>query len=225
MEARAPAHAGRCYPLAGLLVAAVGVGAYGLALWLGLPPLAAGMLAVGATLLATGGLHEDGLADFADSFGGWTRERRLAIMRDSRIGAYGVTALVFSIGLRAAALAALPGAGACFAALLAGHALSRGLLPLVMATQPLARGDGLAVHTGKPGAGDLAWAVGLAALVALAALGLGGGVLALLLAVTLTLGLARLARLRLGGYTGDVLGAVQQVVEIAVLLLASVLRS
>src|SRR5262249_10374713 len=102
-------HLGRAswaLPLAGVLVALVGAAAYWLAHAAGLPSLSAGALALTATLLATGCLHEDGLADVADGFGGGaTRERKLAIMRDSRIGSYGTCALILSLLPRASATA------------------------------------------------------------------------------------------------------------------------
>lgn len=213
----------RCYPLVGAALAAFGAGVYWLAGWLGLPVLVSALLVVAAIVIATGALHEDGLADVADGLGGFSRERRLEIMRDSRCGAYGVIALILSIGLRAAALAALPSLASVFAALLAAHALSRSALPLIMLTQPLARSDGLAARTGAPPAASVAWALGLAGVLAILALGLAGGAMAAVLALMISLGVARLARARLGGYTGDVLGAIQQNVEIAVLIFAAAL--
>src|SRR5258707_10971782 len=95
-------------PVVGVAVGLLGAGVYGLAQLLHLPPLPAAVLAVAATLVVTGGLHEDGLADVADGFGGGaTRERKLEIMHDSRIGAYGAAALALSLVLRIAALDAL----------------------------------------------------------------------------------------------------------------------
>ncbi|MBC9180481.1 adenosylcobinamide-GDP ribazoletransferase, partial [Pseudoroseomonas ludipueritiae] len=97
------------YPLVGLGIGAAGGAVMAAGLWLGLPPLVAALWSLAATLLLTGGFHEDGLADTADGFGGGRdRARKLEIMRDSRIGSYGVLALVLALGLRAAALAALP---------------------------------------------------------------------------------------------------------------------
>ncbi len=209
----------RLYPLVGLAVGAAGGAVFWLAAAIGLPPLLAGLIAVAATMLLTGALHEDGLADTADGLGGGgDRARRLEIMGDSRSGSYGVAALILSIGLRAAALAALAAPAAAAGALIAAHAISRACLPAAMATLPLAREDGLAAQAGQPQPGWAWTALALAALVALPVLGLGTGVAALL-AGALAAGLvAWLARVRIGGYTGDVLGAMQQAAETAVLL-------
>jgi adenosylcobinamide-GDP ribazoletransferase len=212
----------RAYPLAGLAVGAVGAAVFALAAGAGVPPLAAGLLAVAATALASGGLHEDGLADVADGLGGGRdRAAKLAIMKDSRTGSYGVLALVLSVGLRAAALAALaepladPLSGAL--ALLAAHAGSRGLLPGLMWALPPARPEGLAGGLGKVSGRLALQALLLGAALALAFGGwtaLAGLATALLLAA----GLGAVARRQIGGYTGDVLGAAQQLAEIAFLL-------
>src|SRR5579883_3399555 len=127
------ARASWVFPVIGAGIGIVGGLAYVVAASLGLPVLAAALIAIGATVLLTGGLHEDGLADVADGFGGGAdRAAKLAIMRDSRSGAFGVLAVVLSVGLRAAALASLGDGGRVTAALVAAHALSRGLLPLVL---------------------------------------------------------------------------------------------
>jgi len=218
------ARATRAMPLAG---AAIGLGGgviYWLSAALGLTPAIAGLLAVAATILMTGALHEDGLADSADGlFAGAEPARRLEIMRDSRIGAYGTLALILSVGLRAAALAALAAPGPAVAALIAAHALARALPPAVMAWAPLARDDGLAVGAGQVET-KYAWtALGIGAAVAVAFLGFGPGLVALLAAGSIGLVAFCLARTRIGGYTGDVLGAIEQLGEIAVLLAAAAL--
>ncbi len=189
---------------------------------LGLPILATALLAVAATLAMTGALHEDGLADTADGLGGADAEQSLAIMRDSRIGTFGVLALILSVGLRAAALAALPDTSIAAGVLIAAHATSRGLLPALMLVLDPARSDGLAASAGKPSptVAGIAAAIGL--VVALLALGVGRGIVAVLLAALAMAALASLARRRLGGYTGDVLGAAQQVGEIVMLLVATI---
>jgi adenosylcobinamide-GDP ribazoletransferase len=121
------------------------------ALWLGLPPGIAAGLALGAGILMTGALHEDGLADCADGFwGGHTAERRLEIMKDSRIGAYGVLALILVIGLKWLALAALIEHGALWAAVLVPACSAGAAMAWVMASLPFAREDGLARHVGRP---------------------------------------------------------------------------
>jgi adenosylcobinamide-GDP ribazoletransferase len=187
--------------------------------WLGLPPLVSSSLAVAVTMLVTGALHEDGLADTADGLGGGTLERKLEIMRDSRIGTYGVAALLFSVLLRVAALAALPPA-AGFAALIAAHAAGRALMPYLLATSPSARADGLSAGIGT-----------VSERTALTALAIGAAALLLLgflpaLAAAALLGLWLLAvraaaQRQIGGHTGDICGALEQGGEILVLLAAA----
>jgi adenosylcobinamide-GDP ribazoletransferase len=209
------------FPLAGVAVGVIGAVVYGLAHWLVLFPWPAAALAVAATLLVTGCLHEDGLADTVDGFGGGdTRERKLEIMRDSRIGAYGVCALVLSILIRADALASLTDTGLVAAALIGAHAAGRAAMPAMMFFVPPARSDGLSHAAGKPPAASVA----VAALLGLLILGICLGpahafVAAIVLAVVVALA-ARLSTQQIGGQTGDVLGAVEQVCGIAVLLVA-----
>jgi len=205
------------FPLAGALVGAMAGAVWALAAWLGLPqPVAAG-LAVATSVIVTGALHEDGLADSADGlWGGWTRDRRLAIMRDSRIGSYGVVALILSLGLRAGALAALPPTLAP-PALIACGALSRGAMVGLWAVLPPARRDGLSAGTGRPRPATAALALALGVAVGVLACGSAG-----LGAAMAGLGgaavVGTIARAKIGGQTGDILGAAQQVADIAALL-------
>lgn len=210
------------FPVAGLLVGLGGGICYGLAIAIGAPAGVAALLALAATALITGALHEDGLADTADGFGGGTTpERKLEIMRDSRSGAFGVLALVFSVTLRATALAAISEPAAAGAALIAAAALSRGLLPGVMTALPLASRYGLAAAAGRP-TNRTAWAAaGIGTVAALVLLGPGAGVMAIVLAGLAVAGLALLARRQIGGYNGDTLGAAQQLAETAVLIAAA----
>ena len=217
------ARALRLAPLAGLVVGAMTGAVFWLAVALGLPAPLAALLAVLSGLLLTGALHEDGLADCADSLGvhgASDRQRqakRLAVMRDSRIGAFGACALIFSIALRAAALAALEEPGLVFAALLAAHAGGRGILPLVMLALAPA-GGGFAATLGRMQNGDVLLALGLLAVILIALFGwLGLAVLGLVLAVAAASALW--AKRAFGGFTGDVLGAIEQLGEIAVLVL------
>ena len=109
----------------------------------------AAVLAVGAGALATGALHEDGLADMADGFGGGsTRERKLAIMRDSRIGVYGVIVLVVVLAAKVGAIADLEGTGLVIAAMVAAAGVSRAAMPAVMLWLDPARAEGLAADAG-----------------------------------------------------------------------------
>lgn len=210
------------FPVAGLLVGLCGGLAFGLSLGIGAPGPVAALVALAATAIVTGALHEDGLADTADGFGGGTTpERKLEIMRDSRSGAYGVLALVFSVALRAAALAAIPEPGIAVAALIAAAALSRGLLPAVMNVLPLASSIGLAAAAGRPANGTAWIAAGIGAIAALVLLGPGAGIAAIILACLAVAGLALLSRRQIGGYNGDTLGAAQQVAEAAILIAAA----
>jgi adenosylcobinamide-GDP ribazoletransferase len=206
------------FPAVGALIGLAGAGGYALAVWVGLPPWPAAAIALAITIWLSGGLHEDGLADFADGLGGGrTREDKLRIMRDPRIGTYGAIALVLALLLRAGALAALAAPWAVGAALVTAAAVSRGVLPAVMATLPNARTDGLAAGAGRPHPLRAAAAVVIAALIAIVLLGPAAPA-ALLACAGGALGVAVLARRQIAGYTGDVLGAVQQIAEIGVLL-------
>ena len=117
-------------PVAGAVVGVAAGTAFAIAAWLGLPPTLAALVALAAAILVTGSLHEDGVADIADGFGGGnTRERKLEIMKDSRNGTFGVVALVMVLLARWAAISAVGGSGNAVLALVAAHAASRALLP------------------------------------------------------------------------------------------------
>ena len=215
----------RMLPVAGLILA-VPAALVLLVVWgLGLGPFLAATLAVTAGVLVTGALHEDGLADVADGFGGGsTAAGRIEIMRDSRIGAYGGTALVLSLALRIGTLATLldrTGTDAALALFLAA-ALSRSaaLSPMVLLAPARPGGAGAAV--GRPEAATLtivaASGLGLALLGWLCGLPFLGVVLMPALALAASLGMTALARTMIGGQTGDVIGACQQVAEIAALI-------
>lgn len=221
-DARGP-DAAWAWPLAGAVVAALAGGLATAALWLGLAPGFAAALALAAQAVLTGAMHEDGLADSADGlWGGWTRERRLEIMKDSHIGSYGVLALILSVLARWSALAALFTAGAVLAPLIAVAALSRVPMVALLAHLPNARGAGLAQSVGQPAPGVVWQAGGLALLLALIACGWAALAMALLAAMAAA-GLAWIARAKIGGQTGDILGASQQLAEVAVLAVAAAL--
>ena len=210
----------RAFPLVGLLIGLLAALAFALFERLGLGGWLAAFLTLAVTTLLTGALHEDGLADVADGFGGGAdREGKLAILRDSRTGTYGVLAVVLSLALRGIALGVLAGPELAVAALIAAHSLSRGLLPTLMVFQPLARTDGLAVTAGRSLGTDAWVALGVGFLIAWAALSFGAALLALVLGLLVVFGMGRLAQQQIGGYTGDVLGALQQLLEILVLLI------
>jgi adenosylcobinamide-GDP ribazoletransferase len=205
------------FPIVGALIGLGGGGAYALVFWLGVPPLPAAVVALATTIWLTGALHEDGLADVADGFGGGTLEDKLRIMRDPRIGSYGALALILDLLARAGALAALAGPWTVAAALVVAGAVSRAALPPVMAMLPYARTDGLAAAAGRPHPLRAAAAVLIAALIAVALLGKTAAP-ALLAGAGAGFAVAWLARRRIGGHTGDVLGALQQLTEVGVLL-------
>lgn len=195
------------FPLAGAMIGAIAA----LPLLVEGPPLLLAGLSLALSVGLTGALHEDGLADLADAAGGADRASRLDIMRDSRIGSYGVMALLLTTLLRLAALTVI-GPVQLIAAAIAG----RTAIVLVLASLPPARPDGLGRMAEAPGP----WQIVIAVMIALAALALGGGVGIVALAsglVVLALLIAR-ARSWLGGYTGDVLGAASVLVETAVLV-------
>ena len=209
-------------PLAGLVVGLIGGAIYALAERLGVPAFPAAALALTATLAATGALHEDGLADTVDGFGGGeTREQKLAIMRDARIGAYGVCALIVSILIRAGVVASFAHSAAAVWALLAAHGAARAAMPLLMFFVAPARSDGLSFTAGRPSAENTAAAAIIGLLILIAGLGFVGAIeAAVLLAVVIVL-MARLSEQQIGGQTGDVLGALEQAGEIVILLVAA----
>lgn len=206
----------RWFPAVGLVVGGIAALVYLAALQLWPQPVAV-LLAMAATLYATGAFHEDGLSDAADGLGGgWDKLRILEIMKDSRVGSYGVVALWLGLTGKFVLLAALDPALVPWA-LLAGHALSRWCATLLLATMDYVREDLLA--KAKPLATRLSPGALLVATVCaaapLAGLPWPQAALGLLLALLATVWLAAKFRRWLGGYTGDCLGATQQVAEIA----------
>ena len=217
--------AGWAFPLVGAGIGALAAIAFLVAELLGLGSAPAALLAVMVGLLVTGAFHEDGLADTADGLaGGLDREQKLAIMRDSRHGTAGVLALVFSIGLRAAALGTIGEPIHAGLALLAAHTFSRAVLPATMRVLAPARVDGLGAMTGRPSLAVAIIAAAIGIVIALGSLGPATGAIALILSSGAVVLAALLARRQIGGYTGDVLGAFQQTGEIVMLLVAVAAR-
>jgi len=206
------------FPLAGLAVGALaGLGYWG-ALSLGLPSGPAAALALTASILLTGGLHEDGLGDCADGlWGGFERAGRLEIMRDSRIGSYGVLAVGTSLLIRWSTLVVVGPWGLIIAAV-----ASRAAMVWPMMRLPHARQDGLARLSGRPSGRAFGLACGVAALLVLPLAG--WSLLWLVPAMALAAQCATaVARAKIGGQTGDVLGAAQQLSEMAALLVLAAL--
>lgn len=224
-----------CWPLIG---AGIGICAGGLSAVLQcshIPPLAAAGIALGMQILVTGGLHEDGLADTADSSGGMTPERKLEIMRDSRIGSYGVLALCLAILIRAGVLSSIHSiALACLICGIAG-CLARGAFLVVTKTIPPARPDGLARSLYPLAQRNLT--IALAVIICLCILLtvflmpapltvaylLTFIVFPILLALAVALLIGRYAQRKLGGYTGDILGACAVITECTIMTALSAL--
>lgn len=210
------------WPVAGLVLGGIGWLVARLTLGAGMPPGLVAALYLAAGTAMTGALHEDGLADSCDGlWGGWDRARRLAIMKDSHIGSYGVMGLLLVTLARWSAAAALLAAGHG-AALVAAAVLGRAPMAALLAGLPNARGAGLSQSVGRPSGaaacGAAAVALGLALpLAGWAALPMAAAVAAV------TLGLAALARRKIGGQTGDILGASQQIGDLAALAVAAAL--
>lgn len=215
------AGASRGFVLVGIILGVIAAAVYIFAAELGLPPAIAAVLSIGALVLTTGALHEDGLADTADGFGGGRdRESTLAIMRDSRIGSYGVLALVIVVGLRILCVAELHDSFTAALTLIAAAAGSRAVLPLVLFYLPPAREDGLGHAAGRPPKRMTIDAAAIGGAVLLIGLGPIGGVLAAGGVAASAYGIGNMARRRIGGQTGDVLGAIQQAAETVILLAA-----
>ena len=221
------------FVLCGTLIGLTGGLISALIAFIGADPLIAATLGIASLAVLTGALHEDGLADCADGMGGGrTRERKLEIMRDPAVGSYAVLALILSVLGRVAALAVLLAASPwlALAALVATQGLSRGAAMLAAAVLPPARPDGAGARLGQPGVktASLALSVGgvLAALVLLVVAGPVAGLVGLILVVAAgalaTFWVLWLADRHLGGQTGDVLGAVQQLSDLAGLIALSI---
>lgn len=204
--------------------AAVGGVAVGLAEIVPTTVAAASAVIVG--MLLTGAFHEDGLADVADAFGGgWTIEQRLVILKDSRHGSYGVAALASSIVLRVSCVASITSPAAAFAALVSAHALGRGAAVVAMRTAGPATESGLGVAAARD-LRPVATVVGLLGGVGVTAALTGWWVLPFLAAALVAVGVVvALAVRKIGGLAGDVLGAVEQVAECLVLVVAAGLAS
>lgn len=213
----------RCVPWFPVVGATIGVVAGSVAAGLHdlVGPGVAAACAVVVTLLITGAFHEDGLADVADAFGGgWTVEDRFRILKDPRHGTYGVTAIGASIAVRVACVASMPTAAAAFAGLVVAHALGRGAAVGAMAAVPTAAPSGLGADYARA-VGPTRASVGVLGALAVAAAMTGWWVGPLALAALVAAGaVSWLAMRKIGGITGDALGAIEQVGECLVLVVA-----
>ena len=221
----APPNLARCvwaFSLVGLVVNAVGGLVYWLSHWLAMPPLLAAVWALATTMVMTGALHEDGLADTADGFGGGdTAERTLRIMRDSHIGAYGALALLISVLARVTAIAELGDPQRVMVAFcLAGMLGRAGILVLLLALRP-ARDDGMGAAIAAASPGHIWAGLVIAVIACLVAVPAKTAIAMIAAALIVSLAVVRLAKRQIDGYTGDVLGACEVIVECVVLTIAA----
>jgi adenosylcobinamide-GDP ribazoletransferase len=221
LDEDAYAHSARAawaYPLVGVVTGLIACIAAKLALWIGLPLWSAAILALGAGIVATGAMHEDGLGDCADGFwGGWDPAMRLKIMKDSQIGTYGVLALGITLALRFGVLLELLRFDNWALPLIAVHVASRAVMPAIMTALPHARDVGLSKSVGFVSKRCAQIAAGIGALALIFTLGLYGIGMTLVAAICAYLCIT-LTRAKIEGQTGDVCGASQQVTEVALFL-------
>ncbi len=227
------AAAARAFGPAGALIGAAGAAVYYGLHAIGVPASVAVAVALGALVVATGGLHEDGLADTADGFGGGhDAAQRLAIMRDSHIGSYGVIALVLAFLIRWTALTHIAATGGTHAngwlvagVMIAVQCLSRAAMVPVLSGLPAARPDGRSAEAGHPGRATVvqAAAAGLGIFIAVLwpVVSLRGMSVVALTGLVAMLAVMRLSRRLIGGQTGDVCGSVQVACEAVMLVAAS----
>jgi len=213
------AHAVWAYPLVGATLGLI-AGLIGtVALWLGAPDVFAALCALTSLVILSGGMHEDGLADCADGFGGaYDIPKRLEIMKDSRIGVFAAVALILFLGARASSLTALSGNGLIYTLITVG-AVSRLPMALALYAMPNVRSTGLSASVGKPPELSLTIAIAISLVISLICMGFAGVVLlgwALIGAIIMGI----IAQRSIGGQTGDVLGAMQQWAEVFALAAA-----
>jgi adenosylcobinamide-GDP ribazoletransferase len=219
------ARAVRAFPIAGCLIALPPAALFAMLLALKLEPLLAALISLALLTVVTGALHEDGLSDTADGIGGGRdREAALAIMRDSRIGSYGAAALILSYGIRAASIAAVgavlnPTAAAL--AMIAAAAASRAAMVWHWSALPPARRDGVAVSVGGPEDASVKFALASAVVIVTVLVwptaGFAAAIATIAAAGLATLGVTRYIGSKIGGHTGDTIGASQQCAEMAAL--------
>lgn len=208
------------FPMVGAIIGSMTALAYNAALWLGMSHIIAAWLALGFCVLLTGGLHEDGLADMADGLAsGRSREQKLAIMHDSHIGSYGTLALIITLSIRSSLIAEFNQGESVIWLLAATATTSRSMLAAALYYMPAARTSGLAATAGKPGyrCTVIAIFLGMLPLLFVGNILILGIAMAVLLAIGMLV--RHIAQQHFGGITGDVLGALQQLSEIALLIL------
>lgn len=211
--------ASRCFPVIGIIVGGLSGTVFMAAYAVGLSTLLSAFLAIASQVLLTGALHEDAIGDVADGFGGGsTRSKKLEIMRDSQLGTFGVLALILVIGMKIAAIASAPNPTMIFAILVSAATVSRALMTWGMYLMPSARADGLSYSAGRPLILAPLLATAIAILVAIISLGNLVGATALLVAIICAALMGFIAYRQIGGQTGDVLGAIQQISELGFII-------
>ncbi|MDF2366115.1 adenosylcobinamide-GDP ribazoletransferase [Sneathiella sp.] len=209
----------RAFALIGLIVGGVSGTVYVLSAFMGLPLHVSAILAVAAQIIITGALHEDAISDVADGFGGGAdKEKKLAIMRDSRVGTYAVAGLIVVISLKIAVLGSMSDPLFGFAFLVVAAALSRGLMTWALYLMPAARKDGLGHGAGRPDVMAPLVSTAICILIVILILGPQLGAIALMSGIVGACLMGLIAKRQIGGQTGDVLGAIQQVSEIFILV-------
>ncbi len=205
----------RAFPLIGLIVGGLSGTVFLLSVVAGFPEAVAALLAIAAQVLVTGALHEDAIGDIADGFGGGTsREKKLEIMKDSRVGTYAVVMLIVILLLKAAALSSFPDPIIVFSVLVVAAVTSRGLIGWGLYLMRPARSDGLGKQSGKPELVTVLWLTILSIGIAVLVLGPFHGATALLAGIIGAAFTGFVAQRQIGGQTGDVLGAIQQISEL-----------
>jgi adenosylcobinamide-GDP ribazoletransferase len=210
------------FPLVGMFVGLSCAMIYLVCLLLSISPLIAGLLTLLFQVVLTGGLHEDGLADTADGLGGRDQAHKLAIMHDSRIGSYGVLALVLFMSMRAQSLAGFVNYAPTIWGFMAAGAISRSVMGIMMYLLPPVKVEGLAAGAGRP---SVAQAVAAAAISFIPLAGFGDMYIFIVCVCVATITLVMAAdyiRRHFGGITGDLLGAVQVVTETFLLITLAV---
>ncbi|MBU2935408.1 MULTISPECIES: adenosylcobinamide-GDP ribazoletransferase [Pacificibacter] len=191
--------------------------------WIGLSLGVSAGLAIASAVIITGAMHEDGIADSADGlWGGWAPARRLEIMRDSHIGSYGVLALILVMLLRFSAITMVIN-NFQMGVLVAAAVLSRAAMPFVMTLLPHARDDGLSVQTGRPNGTTAAFGAVIALGLAWLSIGFVPMVFAASACGLIIFGVMKIAKAKIGGQTGDILGATQVLCELCVLAIGTTL--
>ncbi|WP_288350249.1 adenosylcobinamide-GDP ribazoletransferase [uncultured Thalassospira sp.] len=204
-----------CWPLVGLVLAGLALLPAMLVDFLTGNPLVYAIFAIAAMVLLSGAMHEDGIADCADGFGGgMDRDRKLEIMRDSTVGTYAVVMLILTMGLRLVLITAAADIGQAGILFLIMAVISRAAMPVVMRILPPARDNGLGKGAGRPGWLPVLIGFAIASAIVLVLGGIGAMFAVIVGVMIAILIVAMVARSQIGGQTGDVLGATQICAEL-----------